>query len=147
MIALLQRVISASVEVGGQVAGKIDKGLVVFLCAMKGDRDKDLDYLVKKVSQLRIFEDDQGKMNWSLMDIHGAALVLSQFTLAAEARKGNRPSFDNAEVSDRAKGLYDEFIRRLKDTGIPVQTGVFSAMMAVYLINDGPVTIWLDSRE
>jgi D-tyrosyl-tRNA(Tyr) deacylase len=147
MKALLQRVASASVEVEGQVIGKIGRGLVVFVCAVKGDNDKDLDYLVKKVSQLRIFEDDQGKMNLSVMDIHGAALVVSQFTLAAATRKGNRPSFDNAEAPDRAKDLYEEFIQRLKDVCIPVQAGVFAAMMAVSLVNDGPVTIWLDSRE
>ncbi len=147
MKALLQRVTSASVEVDGQVTGKIDTGLVVFLCAVKGDSDKDLDYLVKKVSQLRIFEDDQGKMNLSVMDVAGSVLVVSQFTLAAATRKGNRPSFDNAEAPNRAKDLYEEFVQRLKDAGVPVQTGVFAAMMAVSLVNDGPVTIWLDSRE
>jgi D-aminoacyl-tRNA deacylase len=147
MKALLQRVTSASVEVDGQVTGKIDTGLVVFLCAVKGDSDKDLDYLVKKVSQLRIFEDDQGKMNLSVMDVAGSVLVVSQFTLAAATRKGNRPSFDNAEAPNRAKDLYEEFVQRLKDAGVPVQTGVFAAMMAVSLVNDGPVTVWLDSRE
>jgi D-tyrosyl-tRNA(Tyr) deacylase len=147
MKALLQRVTSASVEVDGQITGKIDTGLVVFLCAVKGDTDKDLDYLVKKVSQLRIFEDDQGKMNLSVMDVPGAALVVSQFTLAAATRKGNRPSFDNAEAPNRAKDLYEAFVQRLKDAGVTVQTGVFAAMMTVSLVNDGPVTIWLDSRE
>jgi len=147
MKVLLQRVTSASVEINGQVTGKIDRGLVVFLCAVKGDGDKDIDYLVRKVSQLRIFDDDQGKMNMSVRDIHGAILVVSQFTLAAATRKGNRPSFDNVEALDRAKELYAEFIQRLKNACIPVQTGMFAAMMAVSLINDGPVTIWLDSQE
>ncbi len=147
MKVLLQRVTSASVEVDGQVTGKIGRGLVVFLCAVKGDRDKDLDYLIKKISQLRIFNDDQGKMNRSIMDIHGAALVVSQFTLAAATRKGNRPSFENAEIPERARELYEDFVKRLMDADIPVQSGMFAAMMTVSLVNDGPVTIWLDSRK
>jgi len=147
MKALLQRVTSAQVDVDGSLVGKIGKGLLVFLCAVKGDTDKDLDYIVKKVSQLRIFEDEQGKMNLSVLDSRGEALVVSQFTLAAATRKGNRPSFDEAEVPERAKKLYEMFIERLKGTGIPVQSGVFAAMMDVSLVNDGPVTIWLDSKE
>jgi D-aminoacyl-tRNA deacylase len=147
MKALLQRVSMASVEANGQIAGNIDKGLVVFLCAMKGDAEKDLDYIVKKVSQLRIFEDDQGKLNRSILDIHGSALVVSQFTLAATTRKGNRPSFEAAEAPEQAKDMYDEFVRRLKERGAKVQTGIFAATMAVSLVNDGPVTILLDSRE
>jgi D-aminoacyl-tRNA deacylase len=147
MKALLQRVLSARVEVERQVTGKIEKGLVVFLCAVKHDAEKDLDYIVKKVSQLRIFEDDVGKMNRSILDVHGSALVVSQFTLAAATRMGNRPSFDGAEAPARAKDLYEEFIRRLKGMGIKVQSGVFAAMMTVSLVNEGPVTIWLDSRE
>jgi D-tyrosyl-tRNA(Tyr) deacylase len=146
MRALLQRVSLASVKVDGQIAGKIDKGLVVFLCAMKGDAEKDVDYIVRKVSQLRIFEDDQGKMNRSLLDIHGSALVVSQFTLAAATSKGNRPSFDEAEAPEQARELYDDFVRRLKARSTKVQTGVFAAIMTVSLVNDGPVTIWLDSR-
>jgi D-tyrosyl-tRNA(Tyr) deacylase len=147
MKALLQRVSSAEVAVDGQVAGKIDEGLLVFLCAVKGDTDTDLDYLVKKVSQLRIFEDAQGKMNLSVKGISGAVLLVSQFTLAASTRKGNRPSFDAAETPARAKVLCDIFAQRLGDIGIPVRTGVFGAMMTVSLVNDGPVTISLDSRE
>jgi len=147
MKALLQRVSSAKVEVDGQIVGKIGKGLLVFLCAVKGDTEKDFDYLVKKVSQLRIFEDDQGKMNLSVADVKGSLLVVSQFTLAASTRKGNRPSFDNAESPERAKAMYDNFVQRMRDTGLPVETGMFLAMMDVTLVNDGPMTIWLDSRE
>jgi len=123
MKALLQRVSSAWVEVDGRVVGEIKKGLLVFLCAMKGDTEQDLDYLVKKAAQIRIFEDEMGKMNLSVMDIKGAVLVVSQFTLAASTRKGNRPSFDNAEAPERAKMMYDEYIRRLRDMGLPVQAG------------------------
>ncbi len=147
MKALLQRVSSAKVEVNGQVVGEIGKGLLVFLCAVKGDSDKDLDHIVKKVSQLRIFEDEKGKMNLSVLDSAGEVLVVSQFTLAASTRKGNRPSFDEAEEPGRAKAAYEQFIRRLKDLGIPVRTGAFGAAMAVSLTNDGPVTVLVDSRE
>ncbi len=147
MKAVLQRVSSANVSAGGQIVGEIKRGLLVFLCAVKDDTEKDLDYLVKKVSQLRIFEDDRGKMNLSVADIKGAVLVVSQFTLAASTRKGNRPSFDNAETPETAKMMYDVFVQRLRDAGIPVQAGVFGAMMEVSLVNDGPVTIWIDSRE
>ena len=147
MKALIQRVSSAQVDVDGHVVGKIGRGLLVFLCAVRDDADEDLDYIVKKVSRLRIFGDAQGKMNLSVLDIKGEALVVSQFTLAAATRKGNRPSFDEAEAPDRAKEMYEAFIERLKGTGIGVQAGVFAAMMNVALVNDGPVTIWLDSRE
>ena len=147
MIALLQRVSSAAVSIDGRIVSEIQKGLLVFLCAVKGDAGQDLDYLVKKVTQLRIFEDAQGKMNLSVQDVRGAVLVVSQFTLAASTRKGNRPSFDNAEAQEPAKAWYDLFVERLANTGLTVKTGVFGAMMGVSLANDGPVTIWLDSRE
>ncbi len=147
MLALLQRVSSAKVTVDGRVTGEIGPGLLIFLCAEKGDTEKDLEYIVRKVSQLRIFEDNQGKMNLSIGEVKGAALVVSQFTLAASTRKGNRPSFDNAEVPERAKRMYEAFVQLLGDTGIPVQSGLFGAMMEVSLVNDGPVTIWIDSRE
>ena len=147
MKAILQRVSSAKVEVDGKMVGNIGRGLLVFICAVKGDTEKDLDYLVKKISQLRIFEDEQGKMNLSVGDVKGSLLVVSQFTLAASTRKGNRPSFDSAELPDRAKEMYENFVQRMRDMGFPVETGVFAAMMDVTLVNDGPVTIGIDSRE
>lgn len=147
MKALLQRVASAKVEVDGRVVSETKKGLVVFLCAMKGDTDKDLDYLVKKVSALRIFGDEKGRMNLSVLDIKGDVLVVSQFTLAASTRKGNRPSFDSAEFPGQAKMLYDAFVQRLTEAGLTVRTGEFAAAMTVSLTNDGPVTILMDSRE
>lgn len=146
MKALLQRVSSAKVELNGQVVGEIGKGVLVFLCAVKGDTDKDLDHIVKKVSRIRIFGDEKGKMNLSVLDIAGEVLVVSQFTLAASTRKGNRPSFDEAEEPGRAKAAYEQFIRRLKELGLPVRTGAFGAAMAVSLTNDGPVTVLIDSH-
>ncbi len=147
MKALLQRVSTAKVAVGGRVIAEIGKGVLVLLCAVKGDTDKDLEYLVKKVPALRIFEDGQGKMNLSVTDVGGSVLVVSQFTLAASVRKGNRPSFDNALEPEQAERMYEAFVRRLGETGIPVQSGAFGEMMEVSLLNDGPVTIWMDSRE
>lgn len=147
MKALIQRVSSAKVEVGGKLAGEIGKGILVFLYAVKGDTDRDLEYMVRKVSQLRIFEDAEGKMNLSVRDVKGEALVVSQFTLAASTRKGNRPSFDNAEEPEKAKAMYERFTAALAGLGVPFRTGEFAAMMAVSLVNDGPVTIWLDSGE
>jgi D-tyrosyl-tRNA(Tyr) deacylase len=114
---------------------------------MKGDTEQDLDYIVKKVLQLRIFEDEAGKMNLSVMDNKGGVLVVSQFTLAASTRKGNRPSFENAEAPEQANVWYERFIQRLKDAGVTVEAGKFGAMMDVSLVNDGPVTIAIDSRE
>jgi D-tyrosyl-tRNA(Tyr) deacylase len=147
MIAVLQRVSRACVEVKGTVTASIGKGLLVLLCAVKGDGDGDVDYLVKKIAQLRIFEDEAGKMNRSVADIGGEVLVVSQFTLAASTRKGNRPSFDAAEGPERAKELYEMVVGRLRETGLPVRTGVFGAMMALSLVNDGPVTLLLDSLQ
>lgn len=147
MIALVQRVSNASVEVDSVTISSIGRGLLVFIGAEKGDSEKDIDYLVRKVSQLRVFEDESGKLNYSIKDISGEILVVSQFTLMADCRKGNRPSFEKAERPERAKNLYELFIEKLKDTEIPVKTGVFGASMKIHLINDGPVTILIDSRE
>jgi D-aminoacyl-tRNA deacylase len=147
MKALLQRVSSAHVAVNGETIIEIRKGLLVFLCAVRGDTEKDLDYVVRKVPALRIFEDERGKMNLSVTDVKGEVLVVSQFTLAATTRKGNRPSFENAEEPEQARVMYDIFIQRLRDRGVTVRTGVFAAMMDVSLVNDGPVTISIDSRE
>lgn len=147
MKALIQRVSKASVEIDGRTISAIEKGILIFLGIEKGDTTSELDYLVKKISSLRIFEDSQGKMNLSVQDINGEALVVSQFTLAADCRKGNRPSFDNAEEPARAKEMYLRFIEEVKRTGIKTVSGDFAAYMQVHITNDGPVTIMLETRK
>jgi D-aminoacyl-tRNA deacylase len=144
MRALIQRTTGASVAVAGETVGEIGPGLLVLVCAMRDDGEAEADRLARKVADLRIFRDDAGRMNRSLRDAGGAALVVSQFTLAAET-KGNRPGFSTAAAPDDGERLYLRFAEALRGQGIPVATGRFGAEMAVSLVNDGPVTIWLDT--
>ena len=146
MRAILQRVSEAAVTVDGAVTGKIGPGLLVLLGVGKGDTEADVDFMVDKIPMLRIFEDEAGKMNKSLLDTSKALLAVSQFTLFADTRKGRRPSFIDAMPPDEAKRLYALFCERCRALGLDVQEGVFAAHMNVALVNDGPVTISLDSR-
>ena len=143
MICLLQRVQSASVTVDGQVIGSAGRGLLVLVCAEKGDTVEQCEKLAKKVLAYRIFEDENGKMNKSLSDIHGDILVVSQFTLAADTAKGLRPSFTPAADPETGKKLYEYFVEKVRESGLRTETGEFGAYMQVALVNDGPVTIWL----
>jgi len=147
MRAVIQRVKSAEVDVEGRLTGKIGRGLLVFIGVGKRDGQPDLSYMASKIPDLRIFEDSSGKFNLSLRDIKGEILIVSQFTLYGDCRKGRRPSFTDAEDPQVAKTLYEEFVSAIKAVGIPVQTGEFQAKMEVHLINDGPVTLLLDSRN
>lgn len=147
MRAVLQRVSRASVTVDGTVVGEVGQGLLVLLGVGHGDTAADADYLADKIAHLRIFEDDAGKMNRSLLEVGGAALVISQFTLYGDARKGRRPSFTDAAPPGEANRLYDYFCIQLAAAGLPVARGIFQAMMSVALVNEGPVTLLLDSKK
>lgn len=131
----------------GKIAGKIEKGMLVFLGVVKGDSASDLEKLVNKTAGLRIFEDENGKMNLSVEDVKGSILLVSQFTLAADCKKGRRPSFENAADPEEAEKFCDQFGEKIKEKGIPLEKGIFRAHMEVSLVNDGPVTIWLDSKD
>jgi len=147
MRIILQRVKEASVKVDGKVIGQIGKGVLILLGAGKEDTQQDVEYLVEKILGLRIFEDESGKMNLSVTDIGGEVLVVSQFTLYGDCRKGRRPSFDKAAPPEVAENLYNHFVERIRDFGVPVKTGKFRAMMDVHLVNWGPVTLMLDSKK
>lgn len=147
MRAVVQRVTSAKVTVGERVTGEIGPGLLVLLGVDQGDGPADLQYIASKVRDLRIFADADGKMNQSVLDLQGGVLVVSQFTLSGDARNGRRPSFVSAAPPQIARALYEEVVRELQSSGLQVATGEFQTMMQVSLVNDGPVTILLDSRK
>lgn len=147
MRVLAQRVSEASVRVDGDIIGQIGEGLLLLVCAMQGDDETAVDKMAARVAKLRIFRDDQGRMNRALADTGGTALVVSQFTLAADLRSGNRPGFSQAAAPDLGKALYLRFAESLCAQGIAVETGRFGADMKVSLLNDGPVTIWMDSAD
>ena len=143
MKAVIQRVKKASVDIDGKNYSSINSGMLILFCVEKDDDNEKLDWFVSKVLSLRFFEDENGKMNKSIVDINGEILVVSQFTLAADCKKGTRPSFDKAEAPEKANKMYEAFVSKLKQNGVKVETGVFAAMMDVSLCNDGPVTFVL----
>lgn len=147
MRLVCQRVSRASVSVGGRTVGEVGSGFLILVGAAREDEDADADALARKAASLRVFADEAGKMNRSLLDTGGGVLAVSQFTLLADARRGNRPSFLGAAEPNEGRRLVDRFVEALRGLGVPVQTGVFGAHMQVELVNDGPVTILLDSRE
>ena len=147
MRAVVQRVSRAQVAVSGEDTGSISRGLVVLLAVGNADTESDADYLADKIVGLRIFEDDKGKMNLAVWDIRGGLLVVSQFTLYGDVRRGKRPSFDGAAPPQRARELYEYFVERIRATGLVCETGRFQETMQVELVNDGPVTILLDSAK
>ena len=146
MRVVLQRVAHASVTVDGEIIGDIQRGFLLLVGVMHDDAMEDMEYLVRKIVQIRIFEDEEGKLNRSIQDIGGEILSVSQFTLYADTKKGNRPSFSKAAPGDVAIEMFEQFNGLLRDTGVPVETGQFGADMKVELLNDGPVTILLDSK-
>ena len=144
MRALIQRVAEARVDIDRTTVGQIGPGLLILICAMQGDGEDQSTKMASKISKLRIFKDAAGKMNTSLLDTGGSALIVSQFTLAGDVSRGNRPGFSTAAAPDQARALYLHFIGQIEALGIPTATGAFGADMAVGLTNDGPVTLWLD---
>ncbi len=147
MKAVVQRVAHARVEVDGAVTGAIERGLLVYLGVAQGDSERDLDWMADKVRGLRVFEDDQGKMNRDVADVAGSVLVVSQFTLLGDTRRGRRPSFSGAMPPEPAERLYEAFVAAIRAKGVPVATGRFRADMKVHSLNDGPITLLIDSRE
>ena len=147
MKAVIQRVLSASVLVDGKEVGSINRGLLILLGVAQEDTSTDLEYLVKKTVGLRIFKDEHANMNLSIKDVSGEVLVVSQFTLCADTKKGRRPNFINAALPEIAESVYQQYCKKMREENISVQMGQFGAMMEVKLINDGPVTIVLNSRE
>ncbi|MCL6520519.1 MAG: D-tyrosyl-tRNA(Tyr) deacylase [Armatimonadetes bacterium] len=147
MRAVIQRVKSASVKINNRTVGKIGHGVAVLLGVGINDTSEDAYWLAEKTANLRIFEDGEGKMNLSLLDVGGSALVVSQFTLYGDAKKGRRPSFTNAAPPEKADSLYQEYVEKLQSLGVPVETGVFGAKMLVTIKNDGPVTLLLDTED
>ena len=147
MRAIVQRVKSANVQIEGQLIAEIESGLLIFLGISIDDQQSDIDYLIKKIANLRIFRDDDLRMNKSLLDVGGQALVVSQFTLYGDCRKGRRPNFSQAAKPEKARQLYEVFVNQLLQLGVDVKTGVFQATMEVELTNDGPITILLDSKK
>jgi len=147
MKVVLQRVKEASVRVRDELRGEINRGVCLLVGIEKGDSEEDVQYLAQKIVELRIFPDEEGKMNLALEEIKGEILAVSQFTLAGSVKKGRRPSFDTAEEPKRAEELFNSFVRLIRQEGIRVETGIFGAMMEVHLLNDGPVTFVLESRR
>ena len=147
MIAVIQRCSRGKVTVSEKVVGEIDNGLVILLGVQKGDTEKDANFLVNKISGLRIFSDENDKMNLSIKDVNGSALVISQFTLCGNTKKGRRPSFVNAALPDDGNRLYEYFISEMQKVGVPIESGEFGAMMDVALVNNGPVTFILNSKD
>ncbi len=146
MRALIQRVSEARVDISEATVGEIGPGVLILICAMQGDTEAQADKLAAKIAKLRIFKDDEGRMNKSLKDIGGSALVVSQFTLAADTSRGNRPGFSTAAAPAEGEKLYEYFAAQMAAQDVPVATGRFGADMQVHLINDGPVTIWMDTE-
>lgn len=147
MRAIIQKVKKAKVEVSEKTVGEIDSGLLIFVAVTDSDDIKDVDYIKKKITKLRIFEDDDGKMNLSLKDVGGDILIVSQFTLYGDVRKGNRPSFVKSSSAQKAEEYYNLLIKKVKEDGFKVESGNFQTHMEVFLVNDGPVTIQVDSER